>query len=724
MSTGRGSGELDESGVTAEGRRRGLLRGFGRRGSAPPKPDQWSSPHERARVRAAERLASPLEAGEQAWLDAHLAECEPCRGIADAYAADRLALRQLRERPPEPPRDLWAKTAARIERESAARGAAGATGGARGATHVAGGPRRTRPAWPLGALSGIAVVVFVMVATAISGGFLGQAPSNQPDQSSPIALASASAAPPSLAVGAGSVKWLGLEADGAFAYNVAQIDVVCRHDNAPECPPFGDNDAKRVTLTAKPKYVYQSPVDFQAVVVGTDASGADAVLVVALPTPDPTPSAEPTASGSTEAVSDPAASDATASVPAATPSALPPTEGPVGDPPTLDPSDPGTDDGPSPTPTESGRGSAEPGTTAAVAILTDVTIVGRSAAYSPDGSWFAFSARPADGSTGPDIYVWRVGDPMARPLTTDHRSVFASWIGGSIVGSRMSPATGGEPTAGAAPDASSDSTPSDSPPIDPPPTVQPSDGVVPSQRPGIDADVEHAPEAFLIDPWIGAELGLLATEWRPAVDPTRVAVVAWQGTVGVAGDGLTTRPATGNLVVHPYHGALEFDSPGADPSASVSASASGATAPASSEASVMPSDSADASPDGSAEASGPIALDFPPQVVASGPILDFDARWDDTGTWLAVWLADPADPEIGRLSLFHFDPSTGRLDRPAGAPQDVTALPGFSIGFGRLAWASPPGQRGEGSRIQIAAWMGAEVGAIESIPVEGAIVVQ
>ena len=59
-----------------------------------------------------------------------------------------------------------------------------------------------------------------------------------------------------------------------------------------------------------------------------------------------------------------------------------------------------------------------------------------------------------------------------------------------------------------------------------------------------------------------------------------------------------------------------------------------------------------------------------------------------------------------------------------GAPQDVTALPGFSIGFGRLAWASPPGQGGEGSRIQIAAWTDGLVGAVESIPVEGAIVVQ
>jgi hypothetical protein len=119
-----------------------------------------------------------------------------------------------------------------------------------------------------------------------------------------------------------------------------------------------------------------------------------------------------------------------------------------------------------------------------------------------------------------------------------------------------------------------------------------------------------------------------------------------------------------------------------------------------------------------------VVVDFPTQSLVSGPILDFDARWDETGSWLAIWIADPIDPGLGRLSLLHFDRATGLVDRPVGAPQDVTALPGFSIGYGRLAWASPPGQEGEGSRIQIAAWTADEVGAIESIPVEGAIVVQ
>ena len=56
-------------------------------------------------------------------------------------------------------------------------------------------------------------------------------------------------------------------------------------------------------------------------------------------------------------------------------------------------------------------------TATALAIINDVVVVGETAAYSPDGTMLAFSARPADGSHGPDIYLWRLGDPS---LSRDH----------------------------------------------------------------------------------------------------------------------------------------------------------------------------------------------------------------------------------------------------------------------------------------------------------------
>jgi hypothetical protein len=266
-----------------------------------------------------------------------------------------------------------------------------------------------------------------------------------------------------------------------------------------------------------------------------------------------------------------------------------------------------------------------------LAIVKGVKIVGESAAYSPNGAWFAFTARPSNGKTGPDIYVWRVGDDMARRLTSDHASVFGSWVGSRVLGSRPSEST--------------------------------TDGA------GVDA------ETFFLDPATGKESPTAAAGWRPVVDPDDRWAVVWDGTVQVDQDNGTPMPATGSLVLRKFS-----RSQGIDPNR-------------------------------------------PAVPIADGAVSEFDVRWDETGRWLAIWLADATDPSIGRLSLVHVDPDTGKLDRPKGAPQGVTALPGFSIADGRLAWATPPGQGGEGSRVQIVAWTNDDVGLVESGPVEDVVVI-
>jgi hypothetical protein len=238
--------------------------------------------------------------------------------------------------------------------------------------------------------------------------------------------------------------------------------------------------------------------------------------------------------------------------------------------------------------------------------------------------------------------------------------------------------------------------------------------VQPSSTPESTPAPEFVARTFLIDPLTGIETPMLGNDWQPVVDPTAVWVAAWEGTVRTGPDGLSMVPASGRLVIHIFQALPE---PSAEPVPSELPSESPATEP-SDLPTEQPAFPGDASP---APSVGPPTE---PQLVAEGPITEFDARWDDTGTWLAVWIADPVDPSIGRLSLLHIDPTTGLIDRPVGAPQDVPALPGFSIGSGRLAWATPPGQGGEGSRIQIVAWTADAVGAIESIPVEGAIVIQ
>lgn len=579
-----------------------------------------SATHERARGLSSERLDTSLEPADRVWLDEHLVGCEACRSVAAAYATDRAALRGLRDHQPEPPRDLWARTSSAIERDAGTHG---------GATRRA-STRRPGPRPALGVLSGVAVVAVVLGATAISGGYLdGPTTAIVPTASAPaVAIASSGATPgpTPITVGAGSVGWVGTSANGALAYNVAAVDEVCPQDRQPDCARVSDGNSRRVELDIQPKSISQSPTGNEAVVVGTDAAGGDAVLVIALPTaePTPTPLATPTpvATPTTEPTqtADPSSVPTTSDVPASpgtTPEATPP------DIPTATPAV-------TPAPTPAVTPTATP--TATLAIVSGVKIVGQSAAYAPNGEWFAFTARPSDGSTGPDIYVWHVGDPKARPVTNDHSSVFASWIGSRILGSRPTP----------------------------PPT---------------DATPEVPAQSFFIDPTTGEESAIEAEAWRPIVDPAGRRAVLWDGTVRLAHDGITSVPAAGALVLR----ALTAD--------------------------------------------GGVDMTTAAVTVADGPLTEFDARWDETGTWLAVWLADATDPAVGRLSLAHLDTTTGQLEQIKGAPHDVMALSGFSIANGRLAWATPPGQGGEGSRVQIVAWTDDAVGAVESGPVEGVVVV-
>jgi len=271
-------------------------------------------------------------------------------------------------------------------------------------------------------------------------------------------------------------------------------------------------------------------------------------------------------------------------------------------------------------------------TAAAIAIASGVTVVGQSAAFSPDGEWFAFTARPADGSAGPDIYVWRVGDAAARRLTSDGRSVFGSWDGARLVGSHL----------------------------------------VKDEGTG-----ELVAQSFIADPGDGDVQGEPIALWRPVVDPSGSYAVAWSGSVVADSTGTILAPGKGELVLTSWK-------PDADSAATRSR---------------LPGAGDEA-------------------------VTDFDVRWDESGSWLAVWVAGTSDPSIGRLSLYRLDAGSGSLVRPKGAPTDVPALPGFSIADGRLAWVTPHGQNAEGSKVQVVAWSGDGVGTVESVPADEVVVVR
>ena len=183
----------------------------------------------------------------------------------------------------------------------------------------------------------------------------------------------------------------------------AQIDLVCP-DAGKGCATLDTGSTTVLNLRQAPQAVIQSPSGSELIVVTSAASagGAD-VVVVPVPTAPPiataSPSVKPTAETETPAPTE----EATASA------------------------------APSPTPEEPLGHS----------IVSGVVVIG-DAAYSSDGQWLAFSARPADGSAGPDLYLWHVGDDLATPATTDHRTFFAGWLGNKVLANVVLPAPADE----------------------------------------------------------------------------------------------------------------------------------------------------------------------------------------------------------------------------------------------------------------------------------------
>ena len=862
-----------------------------------------ASDHERARTAAAERIIEELPDDEAAWLEAHLAGCPACRAVADAYAVQALAIRALPL--PDPPRDLWARTAAALDAEVRRDTRAGRRRGRQAG--------RSFGSAPFGALAGAMVVVVVVGAALLADRGL----------FTPLIGPGGGAPATPFVVEPQDVAWLAPLPDGTYALNFARLDRVCPAGATPDCAPIDASARKVITLTAAPRAVLRSPARAQYVVVdaattsvggtvyvvpvaGTDEAsppgpsgtplaiatatpsateasatatgGAGESSAVASPQPAPTVSAGPDAAPTSPRPSEPAGAR-TPTLAAATPT-LEPATSPADATPTPEASAGEAESGPPTATSGTEPGSPEPsasngatgsvvvspspstsgGPTEPIAIISNAVVVGETAAYSPDGSWFAFTARPADASHGPDIYVWHSGDLTARPVTSDHGSIFSSWLGDRIVGSRPAgadlvfepaPSPAGSSPAGSSPAGSSPagSAPSGAPatsssPLptesgqpstspgfgvvigDAPPAPSPaspsegdeadataSPGDARSSSPsasGIEAGTTPAPGSsnasspgpspspspevsplgapsvarplsFVIDPATGLETDLLgAPAWRPVIDPTGRWVVYWSGSITYDTVSQTWNPLDGGLVVAPVSAlagsavATILPTPTLETSPETSPSASGmpsaseipgmsglpessptalaspgvaGSGPTDTSPSLEPEPGAPSatpepspaspmeSPGGSpaagasptsdagspAEGSGspsagatPLApltgpeplLPVDPSTPPAGPLRDWDVRFDPTGSRLAVWTADAADPSVGRLSLFAFNSLIGRIDPSGTLLADQPALLGYSLDAGRIAWATPPGQDGGGSRLQILAWLG------------------
>jgi hypothetical protein len=569
--------------------------------------DDWSTQHVRARARAAERLDAPLDAPEASWLDEHLAACPECAQAAAEYATQRLELRAFGERTPQPPRDLWARTAASIELESRHRSLA-----------PRGGSRRALAPYAL--LAG-ALVVAVVVGTLSSTRRLITATATPSASAGIVVGTQAASAPPTpLVVAHQEVDYLSRDLNGQFHLYTTKVSRVCPKE-AGTCSTTEPSEVQSIGPLASPDAVFGSG-SAPLVVLANGEDGAS-VFAVTRPTATATPDATPK----------PTAQSATPSAPSSPNPATAPPSGSVA------PTAPTTSPSIQPSPTASTEPpSASPSPAGAIEIARGVEVVDTTAAYAPDGSAFAFTARPSDGSHGPDIYLWRVGDAEATAITSDHRSVFGSWTGDTIVGSTV---------------------------------VTSEDGTT------------SEPAAFVISPDGDTNVRLPQTglAWRPAVGPGSRSAVYWSGALEPTDNDLGWQTMAGRLVLGRW---------------SIDGDTSGGSAPT--------------------PLTGNQTIERAETTIAEGPLADWDARWDETGTRLAVWIANADDPTIGTLSLYVVDPFDGRIDLSNPPLSRVPALAGFSIADGRLAWAAPASGTDTASRVLILAWTNEGFGQVESAP--------
>ena len=736
-------------------------------------PDRANDPHARAHRLVSDRFLAPLAGPDEEWLATHLDACDVCRQMAADWAADRGSLRALAEAMPIPPRNLGARLAAALDVEEARARRSGF------ATDTAARRPGARP-------SRLPAVAMALVAVAASLALV-ILPVLAPFAGNPFGPGRPAATP--ILVAGAPVAWAHSDPDGRYVVQAAVVDRVCPRGQQAACGTIDQGARPVVTLDLQPTQVILPPTGDRGVAVGETG-----IYTFVVPEPEESVTPAPPASSETptRALPTPAATEVPASPPADTPApseSFPATSaGPspsVAGPPSPAPESPAPG---SPAPESAAPGSPEatpplpsvatlpPSTPApvaatALAIVEDVVLVGAAPAYSADGQWLAFSARPIDGEAGPDIYAWRAGDERARRLTSTGASVFAGWLGDRILGSTVSVVTspggspepagsagaGGEdgtPAAGssnAADGASPAATPAARPSVEPSPaapsatiegaagpaspeppaTPEPGESGAPVAGPGSSGTpVEPSPTAAAPSP-----SGPSSEAPSKAPGETPVPTSAPSPSPAPPEEPSASpqpRAVAFSFLLDPVSGELEnLPRPGiwrpvVDPSGTTVVYFTGRFAWSEEERSWVPASGTLVVADWAdvVDPERPLGSSALPGAGGrAAKIRDWNVRWAESGDHLAVWLADSDSSTTGRLSLY----ATDELGRPVDTLLDATAaLPVFSIDASRLVWATPRGDDGEGSRIGVFAWDGAAPGAVFSAPQpgEGLVVVR
>ena len=400
------------------------------------------TPHERARTLGSDRLDMALTVDDAAWLERHLASCPDCAAVVEAYARDRRLLRSMPA--PEAPRDLWARTSVALDRERGRRVSVPAA-------------RSRLPRWEAAAAILAVLVVGVLVGRTLmpvgrdavdgSGQSRGDARSGadrlrgrrgdpdrrpagrgrlgrsivgrfvrrergqrrrrlRPGHRSVLGLRAARhlGSADHLAQGTPGLggprtdrrpggrrrhrerrdRWLDLDRAGDPSRRCDRVaEPRCQSDpgwsrHRRERSPDRGPVAQRLADADRGAEPDTGSVGRPVRVTEPERPGLGRTVRVATPSASSSPTATPSVS----------APPSRTPSPVATPSVATPTDTPA---PTL---------------------------ARALAIISDVVIVGGAPIYSPDGEWLAFSARPAHGRTGPGrlrLAPGRCEGPAAHP---------------------------------------------------------------------------------------------------------------------------------------------------------------------------------------------------------------------------------------------------------------------------------------------------------------------
>ena len=216
--------------------------------------------HEPFHELLAERMDGPLDADRAAQLERHLADCASCRTVAKEYEADRQRLRAIQDA--EPPRDLWARTSAALDREVADEADALLRPGFGGSR----GPRQFRVA--------IGSFVAAMLILALTGGqLLPGAPSPGLPTATPFAIP------------AEAVSYVGVT-NGQLTFYRASVGEVCPPPRL-DCADGPDGEA--VVRFASGVHAREMTLSRsgQLFVSGSDELGEEIFAIVTLPAPEP-----------------------------------------------------------------------------------------------------------------------------------------------------------------------------------------------------------------------------------------------------------------------------------------------------------------------------------------------------------------------------------------------------------------------------------------------------